>query len=126
MSASKIQWYLLDPDDRWWISAIASCARRFGRNPYEHGTKAASKMGSSTALRLAWTTRSATVGIPSLRSLPLAFGINRPSRPAVVGRVDGRARHRDLVDPDGMSPIEARSSRARAATTTSHICGLKM
>lgn len=26
-------------------------------------------------MRLAWTTRSATVGIPSLRSLPLAFGI---------------------------------------------------
>jgi len=75
MSASKTQWYLLDPEDRWWISAIASCARRLGRNPYEHGTKSASKMGSSTALRLAWTTRSATVGIPSLRSLPLALGI---------------------------------------------------
>jgi hypothetical protein len=58
-----------------WISAIASCARRFGRNPYEHGWKSASKMGSSTSLRAAWTTRSVTVAIPSLRSLPLFFGI---------------------------------------------------
>jgi len=58
-----------------WISAIASCARRPGRNPYEHGWKSASKMGSSTSLRAAWTTRSATVGIPSLRILPLFFGI---------------------------------------------------
>jgi hypothetical protein len=59
-----------------WISAIASCARRFGRNPYEHGLKSASKMGSNTAFRAACTTRSATVGIPSLRSLPLALGIS--------------------------------------------------
>ena len=35
---------------------------RFGRNPYEHGLKSASKMGSSTSFRLAWTTRSAIVG----------------------------------------------------------------
>lgn len=27
---------------RRWISAIASCARRRGRNPYEHGWKPAS------------------------------------------------------------------------------------
>ena len=33
---------------KWWISAIASCARRFGRNPYEHGLKSASKIGSRT------------------------------------------------------------------------------
>jgi hypothetical protein len=46
-------------------SAIASCARRLGRNPYEHGWKSASKMGSSTSFRLAWTTRSAMVGIPN-------------------------------------------------------------
>jgi hypothetical protein len=32
-------------------------------------------MGSSTSLSAAWTTRSCTVGIPSLRSLPLALGI---------------------------------------------------
>ena len=61
---------------RKWISAIASWARRLGLNPYEHGWKSASKMGSSTALRLAWTTRSATVGIPSMRTFPLAFGID--------------------------------------------------
>ncbi len=54
----------------------ASCARRFGRNPYEHGLKSASKIGSSTAFRLAWTTRSTTVGIPSLRNFPdFPFGI---------------------------------------------------
>jgi hypothetical protein len=29
------------------ISAIASCARRLGRNPQEDGRKSASKMGSS-------------------------------------------------------------------------------
>jgi hypothetical protein len=29
---------------RNWISAIASWARRLGRNPYEHGLKSASKM----------------------------------------------------------------------------------
>ena len=33
---------------QWWISAIASWVRRFGRNPYEHGKKSASKIGSST------------------------------------------------------------------------------
>ena len=54
---------------------MASCARRFGRNPYEHGWKSASKMGSSTSFRLAWTTRSAIVGIPSFRSFPFALGI---------------------------------------------------
>src|SRR6266849_1822869 len=63
-------------DAKWWISAIASCARRFGRNPYEHGLKSASKIGSSTSFRLAWTTRSVMVGIPSLRSFPLFFGIS--------------------------------------------------
>jgi hypothetical protein len=36
------------PDRRSWRAA----ARRFGRNPYEHDAKSASKMGSSTALRL--------------------------------------------------------------------------
>ena len=60
---------------KWWISAIASWARRFGRNPYEHGRKSASKTGSSTALHAAWTTRSVTVGIPKLRSFPPPLGI---------------------------------------------------
>ena len=54
---------------------MASCARRPGRNPYEHGWKPASKMGSRTSLSDAWTTRSARVGIPSLRILPFFFGI---------------------------------------------------
>jgi hypothetical protein len=75
MSVSSTQWYFPGLDARWWISAIASCARRFGRNPYEHGWKSASKMGSSTSFRLAWTTRSAMVGIPSFRNFPeLPFG----------------------------------------------------
>jgi hypothetical protein len=34
-----------------------------GRNPYENDRKSASKMGSRTALRLACTTRSTTVGM---------------------------------------------------------------
>ena len=42
-----------------WISAIASWARRFGRNPYEHGRKSASKIGSSTSFKLVWTTNPA-------------------------------------------------------------------
>jgi hypothetical protein len=56
---SKHAWMSASSTHSWkwlpkkWISAIASCARRFGRNPYEHDTKSASKMGSSTALRLA-------------------------------------------------------------------------
>ncbi len=32
-------------------------------------------MGSSTSFRDAWTTRSATVGIPSFRNFPFALGI---------------------------------------------------
>ena len=60
-----------------WISAMASCARRFGRNPYEHGWKSASKMGSSTSLRVAWTTRSVTVGMPSFLSFPDPPGIRQ-------------------------------------------------
>ena len=52
---------------------MASCNRRFGQL-VEHGWKSASKMGSSTSFRLAWTTRSAMVGIPSFRSFPFASG----------------------------------------------------
>ena len=37
--------------------------------PYEHGSKSASKIGSSTSFKDACTTRSATVGIPSRRRL---------------------------------------------------------
>lgn len=45
----------------------ASVADRFGRNPYEHGKKPASKIGSSTILAACWATRSRTVGIPNGR-----------------------------------------------------------
>jgi hypothetical protein len=56
---------------------MASWARRLGRNPYEQGWKSASKIGSSTSLSAACTTRSATVGIPSRRLLPPGLGISR-------------------------------------------------
>jgi hypothetical protein len=62
---------------RWWTSAMASCARRPGRKPYEHGAKSASKMGSNTSLSAACATRSRTVGMPSRRRLPPALGIIR-------------------------------------------------
>jgi hypothetical protein len=42
--------------------SLAIVADRFGRNPYEHGKKSASKIGSNTTLAAAWTTRSRTVG----------------------------------------------------------------
>jgi hypothetical protein len=54
---------------------MASWARRPGRKPYEHGWKSASKIGSSTALRAAWTTRSRTVAMPNRRRLPPGLGI---------------------------------------------------
>lgn len=73
MSASST--HLRDLPAKWWISATASCARRFGRNPYEHGSKSTSKTGSSTSFKAAWTTRSATVGMPRLRSFPLGLGV---------------------------------------------------
>jgi len=47
-----------------------------GRNPYEEGWKSASKIGSNTSTRHAWTTRSAIVGIPNRRYEPGDFGIN--------------------------------------------------
>ncbi len=59
-----------------WISAIASWARRSGRKPYENGWNPASKIGSSTSLRAAWTTRSRTAAMPKRRRLVLpGFGI---------------------------------------------------
>src|SRR3974377_1142171 len=42
--------------------SLAIVADLLGRNPYEHDRKSASKMGSSTILAAAWTTRSRTVG----------------------------------------------------------------
>jgi hypothetical protein len=43
----------------------ASCAERSGRNPNEHGSKSASKIGSMTILVAACTMRSRTAGIDS-------------------------------------------------------------
>jgi len=64
--------------------SIACVADRFGRNPYEHGRKSASKMGSSTILAACWATRSRTVGMPSGRLLPSGFGMS--TRLAGAGR----------------------------------------
>jgi hypothetical protein len=51
-------------DARKRVSAIASCARRFGRKPYEHGTKSASKIGSSgTSPRVVDTLTPTPVGV---------------------------------------------------------------
>ena len=57
----------------------ACVALRCGRKPYEHGRKSASKIGSSTSFAAICTTRSRTVGIPSGRCLPSAFGMYRRS-----------------------------------------------
>jgi hypothetical protein len=64
--------------------SIACVADRFGRNPYEHDKKSASKIGSSTILAAAWTTLSRTVGIPNGRLPPRGFGIS--TRRAGAGR----------------------------------------
>src|SRR6266566_5454135 len=120
-------------DAKWWISAIASCALRFGRNPYEHGWKSASKMGSSTSFRLAWTTRSAMVGTvtsycPSCSRVLGGFGFLRsalatgprccrhyasghrhprtaasPARPGLAGR---RVEVAGLLDPGAASGLD--------------------
>ena len=57
------------------IASSASVALRFGRNPYEHSLKSASKIGSITSFAAACTTRSRTVGIPSGRFVPSGFGM---------------------------------------------------
>lgn len=69
-----------------WISAIASCARRLGRNPYEHGVTSTSKIGSpAPAFRAACITRPATVGTPNRRTVPPALDLHPPRR----RRLDG-------------------------------------
>jgi hypothetical protein len=52
-------------------------ALRFGRKPYETGRKSASNTGASTSFAAISATRSRTVGIPSGRFLPSAFGMYR-------------------------------------------------
>ena len=71
MSPSSTHSYVLDARKRvsrpW-----ASCARRLGLKPYEHDSKSASKIGSSTSLAAA-ARRDRPVGMPSGRScLPLS------------------------------------------------------
>jgi hypothetical protein len=64
--------------------SLAITADRFGRNPYEHDMKSASKIGSNTILAACWATRSRTVGIPNGRVPPRGFGIS--TRRAGAGR----------------------------------------
>jgi hypothetical protein len=45
-----------------WLSGLPSDVGRAKVHPYEHGRKSASKIGSSTSFRDAWTTRSRAVG----------------------------------------------------------------
>src|ERR1700731_4597394 len=77
MSASSTWWYPLAPS--FLSVSRAAVALRRGRNPYEHGKKSASKIGSSTSFAAIWTTRSRTVGMPNGRFLPSAFGMYRRS-----------------------------------------------
>ena len=69
-----------------WLPPRAPCTRsvssacvalRFGRNPYDEARKSASKMGSSTSVAAICATRSRTVGMPSGRCRPSAFGMYR-------------------------------------------------
>src|SRR3989442_1475435 len=57
------------------IASSASVALFFGRKPYEQVLKSASKIGSTTTLAAACTTRSRTVGIPNGRCVPSVFGM---------------------------------------------------
>src|SRR5215217_5323396 len=63
----------------------ASCADRLGRNPKEQSSMSASKIGSSTILTAACTTRSRTVGIDNGRCSPLP-GLGMNTRRAGSGR----------------------------------------
>ena len=59
------------------LQGLHCTALRFGRKPYETARKSASKMGSNTSVTAICTTRSRTVGIPSGRRRPSAFGMYR-------------------------------------------------
>ena len=82
MSASSTWFAPVAPSFR--IVSSAPVAPRRGRKPYEHGRKSASKIGSSTSVAAIWTTRSLTVGMPSGRFFPSAFGMYR--RKTALGR----------------------------------------
>ena len=57
----------------------ASSGLRLGRKPKLQGRKSASKMGSNTNFAAACATLSFTVGMPSGRCRPFAFGMYRLS-----------------------------------------------
>jgi hypothetical protein len=87
----------------------ASCVERRGRNPNEHSSMSASKIGSITILVAAWTTRSRIAGIDSGRrsvGLP-GFGMNT--------RRAGSGRHR----PSFRSAASSSSSRSTPYSSTS-------
>jgi hypothetical protein len=86
----------------------APCADRLGPNPNERSSTSASKIGSSTILSAACTTRSRTVGIDSGRcSLPPGLGRNT--------RRAGSGRYRHSLRSAASSP----SSRATPYSSTS-------
>ena len=90
------------------IASSASVALRFGRNPYEHSWKSASKIGSITSFAAICTTRSRTVGIPSGRCFPSAFGMYR--RRTGRGRYPPSRRSR-CIPVETPPPLPARSPR---------------
>src|SRR5437867_5056937 len=65
---------------------MASRAPRFGRNPYEHSRKSASRTGSITSFTAAWTTRSLTAGMPRPRCCPGFPGFGMYTRRTGCGR----------------------------------------
>jgi hypothetical protein len=104
----------------------AIVALRFGRKPYEHGRKSASKIGSSTSFAAICATRSRTVGMPSGLLFPSAFGMYR--RRTNVGRyVPSRSADRALRGSDRLRTVRHRESvwlvdarRTRFARTRFH------
>src|SRR5947209_2914840 len=58
------------------VTATACFAERPGRYPYESGWKSGSSIGSMMRLTTVCAIRSETVGMPSLRVPPFAFGIS--------------------------------------------------
>ena len=56
-------------------AATASSAERFGRYPKESGWNIGSTLASNRAATTVWAILSATVGTPSILTLPSGFGI---------------------------------------------------
>jgi hypothetical protein len=100
MSASSTWLYPFAPS--FLSVSRASVALRLGRKPYELGRKSASKIGSSTSFAAICTTRSRTVGIPSGRFFPSAFGMYRRSTATgryLPARSTSRSSSRKLSTP---------------------------